>query len=137
MNKPEPNFDRDYKNGRQGELLVDGLIKALESGDCRIEVKKKSYIDAKFYVETECFSKKTRIYQPSGINNTASEFWAFVIADTEIVVFIPTAVLKRFVFHPSSETKAENNGSNPTRGKLINLPAILAILRSEIQQRLF
>lgn len=123
--KAEPRFDIDYAYGRQGELLIGDFLKAIASGNGRVEVKRKRYLDLDFYVETHCDKGRSGTFLPSGISVTHADMWAFVIGDTNVTVLIPTDELRAMLDDPSTRPKSEDNGSCPTRGKLVNLGALL------------
>jgi hypothetical protein len=123
--RAEPRFDIDLAYGRQGELQISDYLTWLAEGNGRIEVKRKRYIDLNFYVEMQCDKGRTGVYLPSGISITTAEAWAFPIADTGIAVIIPTNELRSMLEDPSTYDREERDGSCPTRGKLVNLGALL------------
>lgn len=123
--KAEPRFDRDYTYGRQGELQIGEFLDWVASGNGQVEVKRKRFLDVAFYVETHCDKGRRGVYQPSGILVTTSKAWAFVIGDTGIAVLFPVEELRRMLDDPSTRDREERDGSCPTRGKLINLCALL------------
>lgn len=127
----EPRFDLDYAYGRQGELLVGDYLAQLANGQSQIEVKRKSYVDANFYVETECDKGRTGTFHPSGLSTSEAETWAFVIADTRIVLLVPCELLRKAVAHKSAIRKEEKDGSCPTHGFLINIGLLLNLAKAE------
>jgi hypothetical protein len=74
----------------QGENLVDTLL----TGGKTIEVKTdfKWINTGNLYVETECWYMSTNSWQPSGLSVTKAEYWAFVLADS--VLMVPTKLLR-------------------------------------------
>ena len=125
----EPRFDLDYKYGRQGELQVADFLNWLASGNGRVEVKRKRILDFELYIETECDKGRTGYFEPSGINVSEAEAYAFVVADTGISLVIPTQLLKKAIRHRSARPKEERDGSCPTRGFLVNLAAVMAVAK--------
>lgn len=123
--KAEPRFDIDYKFGRQAELKIEELLHWIADGSKEVEVKRKRYLDLWFYVETHCDKGKRGEYLPSGINVTTAQVWAFVIGDTGLSVLFPTDLLQIMIGDSSSRDREEHDGSCPTRGKLVNLGALL------------
>lgn len=121
----EPRFDLDYAYGREGEIQIDQLLQWIVSGNGQVEVKRKSYLDLNFYVETHCDKGLAGVYQPSGISVTTASVWAFVLGDTGISVLVPSDTLRAMLDDASSEDKEETHGSCPTRGKLIRLAVLL------------
>lgn len=132
MNGHEPRWDHDVAYGKQGELQTMNLLEWIARGNGRLETKIKRYLDFDFYVETECFSQRTRRYELSGINKTEAHAYLFHLADTGLAVFIPTRLLRLAICHPTVRRKEERDGLNPTRGALVNLAAILAAAKSEV-----
>lgn len=122
----EPRFDRDYPYGRQGELLVDGTIAALRSGQVRVEDKRKRRPDNMFYVEFEHDPGRTGTYRPSGISTTEAELYAFVIENTGVVVFVPTVRLRAAFDRGCGKSAKENDGSCPTHGRLLSFNELIA-----------
>lgn len=125
----EPRFDRDYRYGRQGELLVADLLTALAGGQGRVEVKRKRRLDSWLYVELmqDPGGTGTR-WKDSGLNVTESEWWAHDVADTGVVIFLPTDFLRWVIRrtdhgHPREET----DGNNPTRGRLLRVGWLLDV----------
>lgn len=125
--KAEPRFDLDLAYGRQAELQIRDFLDWVAAGNGRVEVKRKRYLDHRFYVETHCDYAARGEYRPSGINATTAVVWAFVIGDTGIHVAIPTEILKAAV--GQGRDVEERDGTCPTRGKLIDFAALLWRLR--------
>jgi hypothetical protein len=88
----QPDFDIDRQYGDEGEGTVR---RALDLSDKRIDVKRKRYADDKFYVELEHDPGARGQFRPSGLTRTRADYFAYVIADTGIIVLFPTEVLRR------------------------------------------
>jgi len=127
--KAEPRFDLDATYGGQGELQIADYLDWIARGNGRVEVKRKRILDLFFYVETHCDKGRRGVYEPSGILGTTAAVWAFVIGDTGIAVLVPTDLLKASLGHPSVRDKEEKDGQCPTRGRLVNLAALLDTYR--------
>jgi hypothetical protein len=125
ISKAEPRFDRDLTYGKQGELLIGTFLEWIANGNGRVEVKRKRYLDLDFYIETHCDKGKTGEYTLSGISVTTAEMWAFVIGESGISVMVPTVELRLMLEDPSTRDRSESDGNCPTRGKLVNLGALL------------
>lgn len=111
----EPRFDLDQEYGEQGEDLV-ALVRSLFG---RIETKRKRYGDFRFYVEIAQRPKDSLEYKGSGINTSEADYWAYVIADTGVIVMVPREVLKAAAARaPDAE---ERDGDNPTKGRLVSV----------------
>ena len=131
--KPEPRFDIDVEWGGQGELLICDYLDWIAKGNGRVEVKTKRYIDLKFYIETHCDKGRRGRFEPSGINVTTAQVWAFPIGESGIAVLIPVDEIKIALDHCSTEDKEEHDGSCPTRGKLINFYHLVKEHRARCQ----
>jgi hypothetical protein len=121
----EPRFDRDYAYGRQGELLVDGLLAALDRGDARVETKRKGIRDCVVYVELEQNAFGRGEWKPSGAAKTEAEAWVYVVADTDIMFVIPLARIRR-ALDLGLGTPSSCDSDNPTRGVLLNVGLLLS-----------
>lgn len=121
----EPRFDIDLQYGKQGEMQVGELLDWITEPDGKMEVKRKRILDHRVYVETHCDKGRRGIYKPSGISVTTACVWSFVVADTGIVLTIPTNFLREMLNDPSSKDKEERDGNCPTRGKLVDICVLL------------
>lgn len=111
----DPNWDIDLRFGKEGEQFVLDLL----SIDAEtVEIKRKRYLDFRFYVETHQLPDRATEYQPSGIQTTKADYWAYVIGETGVVVFVPTEHLKRAARNAPKKRGGER-GDNPTRGRLV------------------
>src|SRR5262245_49315002 len=123
MNRPDWDLDREY--GEEGEQTLRGILRLAND---RVEVKRKRRVDDGFYVETEQRPSGAITYKPSGIATTQAEYFAYVIADTGIVVLVPTPVLKAACVQGSFAE--EKDGDNPTRGWLVRFGQLLSLKRA-------
>lgn len=82
----QKNFDLDLEYGQQGENHVLSLL----NGAKKVEVKtdKFAHYTQRLSIEYKYKGK------PSGISTTEADYWAFLIPQTQTVIFIPTAKLK-------------------------------------------
>lgn len=130
MTQREPRWDVDFAYGRRAEPAIQRLLTWIATGNGKAEIKRKRYLDDSFYVETHCNYGRRGEYVPSGISTTRSVVWAYLIAETGCVVVFPVVHLRAMLTHPSTTDKAEDDGENPTRGRLINLRAMMQAFRS-------
>jgi hypothetical protein len=93
VSKYEPRWDFTVGYGEDGEKTVAELLHIPDGS--HIEVKRKSYVDDKFYVELEQSPHATGDFKPSGLRTTEADYWAFLIADTGVVVLVPTTLLQK------------------------------------------
>ena len=113
--------------GKDGEAYARHVGEALAAGEQRAEVKRKSRKDLGFYIETEQNARNRGQWKQGGINATPAEFYAYVIADTGILVVLPTTTVRRAVESGLGRPAQEADGDNPTRGRLIHLQALLTL----------
>ena len=120
-------FDLDRRYGEAGELETLGILKPGST----YEVKHKTFVDDLFYVEYEQLphhSVEAGIYKPSGIAISTADYWAFVIADTGVVVIVPRERLQavaRLSYKIPDRRKETNDSDNPTRGVLVAFKELL------------
>jgi hypothetical protein len=122
------DFDLDYRNGVQGENLVNTLL----TGGKTVEVKTdfKWVNTGNLYIETECWYVSANSWQPSGLSVTKAEYWAFVLAES--VLIVPTKLLRLAVEiegHPISCQIPPNQ----SRGYLIKPELLLQTNRKNPQ----
>lgn len=129
--KAEPRFDRDLGYGQQGELLINEYLEWIARKNGRVEIKRKTRLDWYVYVETRCDKGRTGTYQPSGINVSTADAWAFVFGDTGIALFVPADVIKGAFRQGFGKALQEHDGSCPTHGRLFNLQDFIAASQAE------
>jgi len=125
----EPRFDLDVKYGGQGELQIGDFLEWIAQGNGRVEVKRKSYLDLKFYIETHHDVGARGTFTPSGISVSTSACWCFVLDDTGIHIAVPTDLIRDALTEKSSTPKQQLLGSVPTRGMLIDFCVLLYRLK--------
>jgi hypothetical protein len=116
------DFDLDFSNGKEGEDLVEGILKDILTGTIEVKRDNKWVKTGNIYIETECFFQTSGMYEPSGLSVTKASHWAFVLEN--FVLILPTEDLKEIVAvegHPIS-TDIE---PNPTKGFLIKIDNII------------
>ena len=82
----EKNFDIDLQYGNNGEQLVLSLL----NGGKKIEVKtdRMAHKTGNIAIEFRCRGKL------SGIATSEADYWALVLADGSLTLFIKTEILK-------------------------------------------
>lgn len=118
-----PHWDLDVPYGEDGERVANEVIGWLFESDPRVEVKRKRRLDDWIYVELaqDPGGTGTR-WRESGLNVTKADLWAFIIADTGIVLFFPTDLLRWAVRRTDAgKSCAETDGNNPTEGRLFRI----------------
>jgi hypothetical protein len=80
------NFDIDLRYGNEGEELVLQLL----NGGKKVEVKtdRMAHITGNVAIEFRCRGRL------SGIATSEADYWALVLKNNELVIFIKTEVLK-------------------------------------------
>jgi len=119
----QPDFDHDRVYGEQGEALVERLRSLALAGS--IETKRKRYPDSQFYIELAHRPRGRSEYVKSGLNVTRSDYLAYVVGDSGVVVFFPTRLIRQYLRQNNGVPASERDGGNPTKGRLISLDAFL------------
>jgi hypothetical protein len=122
------DFDLDYSFGLVGESLVNDLL----TGGKRVEVKRdrKWWTTGNIFVEVECWYNASQSWEASGLTVTKAEYWAFVLAES--VLIVPTKLLRLAVEiegHPISCQIPPNQ----SRGYLIKPELLLQTNRKNPQ----
>lgn len=122
----EPRFDIDLAHGEAAESWVEDLV---VGGAKRGEVKSDRMFPktGNMYVEYECRGRDG-IWRPSGLATTKSELWFHILGDTGVALVISTDRLKaacRQMFR-QGRLAEEKDGSNPTKGVLVNVVDFVA-----------
>lgn len=125
----QPGWDVDYPYGQAAEINVRQLLHWIATGNGQAEVKRKRMLDLNFYVETHCDKGRRGDYAPSGISISTADVWAYVLGDTGVTVVMPIEHVRRMLDHVTTRDRAEEDGSCPTKGKLISLAALLYELK--------
>lgn len=126
MNGSGPAFDFDLAYGEDGERRAASVLGWLLDGDARVEVKTKRRTDDWLYVETEQDPGGTgTLWRPSGIATTEAPHWAYVVAETGILIVVPARALRWSVTNGVGRDKECRDGDNPTRGQLLRFARIL------------
>lgn len=120
----EKNFDIDLRYGNNGEELVLSLL----NGGQKIEVKtdRMSHKTGNIAVEFRCRGKL------SGIATSEADYWAFVLNDGKLTLFIKTESL-RDIARLYYEKGYVKQGGDDYASELIILP--LKLLIDEINNR--
>jgi hypothetical protein len=121
-----PDWDIDYADGAQSELVVADLRRALQEG--RVEVKSdRRFIETgNIYVETECNYPRGG-WRRTGISNpdTAPQ-WVYVLRDTGIALVFDVETLRRMAYDPGCSWASQcRQGGHPTRGRLVKVSAAM------------
>ena len=117
-----PAFDLDLPYGAAGEELARSVLGWVLNGHARVEVKRKRRVDGLLYVELmqDPGGTGTR-WRQSGLNTTEADLWAYVVADTGVLIVLPTDLLRWAVRTDAGRPCAETDGDNPTQGRLFHI----------------
>jgi hypothetical protein len=123
------HFDLDMERGRQGELWIENIRKALSEYSALIEVKTDFWypISERFYIEYQCRGRDMK-WRPSGIETTRAALWAIVWGAHAGMTVVEVAWLRRAVERAREDLRnhiSMDYGENPTRGILVYMPHIL------------
>lgn len=123
----QPDFDIDLAYGEAGESWVHDVVGGATKG----EVKRDGLFPStgNIYVEYQCRGRDG-IWRPSGIAETKSELWFHILGDTGAALVMSTARLKDYCrpLVRLGKTAEEKDGSNPTKGVLVNVVDFVASL---------
>lgn len=72
------NWDIDFSNGKQGEDLVEGLLKDILTGTIEVKRDMRWIQTGNIYIETECFYNTSGEWEASGLSVTQATHWAFI-----------------------------------------------------------
>jgi hypothetical protein len=120
-----PDFDLDLGRGKQAELRIGDILSWLAAGNGRVEVKRKEFLDLDFYIEQEHDPGNRGDWRASGITTSKADVWIVMIGDTDVSVLFPTSLIRLMLTHSTTRDRQCKRGSCQTRGKLINLGALL------------
>lgn len=121
----EPRFDIDLPWGKVGEDFIEALLTQAENDDrLTVEVKRKTYMDDRFYVETHQDPGGRGRFKPSGIQTSTAAYWAFVIMDTGVTIIAPRRAWREAAKAAAGRPQ-ERDGDNPTKGRLISVAELL------------
>jgi len=120
--RPEPDFDIDLVSGKQAELWVLDIQRAL-SGNGQIEVKapRPWLKEQSFYVEYECHLRAG--WRKSGIATTKAKVWFIKFGSLPGGLVVETEWLRRaarLAFQRGNK-KHCMRGSHPTRAVVVSL----------------
>ncbi len=88
----QPDFDFTLEYGQGGEDLTWQVLHMPHKS--RIEVKRKTYVDDEFYLEVRHDPGRRGRWAPSGLATTKADWYAFVVADTGVILLVPTELLR-------------------------------------------
>jgi hypothetical protein len=116
----QPEWDRDYRRGQQGELFLDEIVRGMRDGTVEVKTDDRAVDTGNLYIETECLRQGE--YKPSGLATTKAQVWLFVVGGFSITV--PTVHLRRW--EQRSRKASCDVGSHPTRGFVLPLNQLIA-----------
>lgn len=121
----DKRFDITYNYGAKAEKFIGSILELVDRGDVKIEVKRKSREDGKFYVELEADPGGSGRFQPSGLTTTEADLWAFVVGGTGVAFWATPKQLRTAIDRNYGFPAKERVGSCPTRGRLLDFYDIL------------
>lgn len=130
----EPRWDRPRTKSRADQVgeLGEAVVKHF-SHDGAYEVKTDQWTSksGQLFVEAESFMQRTGRYEPSGIQTSEAEYWAFVIGGQPDGTEPGDVILARprdriaSLCRGRTLVDANTNGANPTRGYYLPLAEFL------------
>jgi hypothetical protein len=123
----ERRWDFTAAQGDQGELFARWAADGLRSG-ASLEVKtdNASWQTGNVYIEYECLVSGQWVASGIDAKHTQSEVWAHVVVGPT-VIFAPTEYV-RYVAKQQGKPMRLDEGSHPTRGYVVPIPAFVAAL---------
>lgn len=122
MSRREPNFDIDLEIGKQAELWVKDLRKALVEQRVEVKAPKPFLREQSAYVEYSQLRRNG--WELSGIATTTSPLYLFTFGDLPGGLVVETQWLKRAARRAYRNPKQRREcvrGSHPTKGVVISL----------------
>jgi hypothetical protein len=120
-----PDWDADFAYGKQGELLWRGYAEGIANGNVEVKHDRRVTTTGNLYIEVECYYANG--WRGTGPADRKAQAWAFILGDSGITLFIPTAALLELIAgKPVIEMM---RGSHPTHGVLLPIPHVLAWIR--------
>lgn len=127
----EPGFDLDLEYGQQAELFVADIAEAIKNGMVEVKRDARWHQTGNLYVEYEC--KRAGEFRASGIKTSDADLWAFVLGDTDAVLFLTRGTLRELcleLYKQDSFYRVETTrGSHPTKGVKVPLGHLIDWLR--------
>ena len=119
----EPDFDIDAEVGRQGELWILSIRKALQEGRVEVKTDEMASRTQNIYIEDQCCRRDG--WQPSGIATTEADAWVHVLVSGKFA-FLFSVEFLRELYTRQGRPQSCDRGSHPTRGKIIPIGSIIA-----------
>lgn len=117
-----PEYDNDEEYGEDGERIAREVLGWTLTRSPRVEVKRKRRLDDWLYVELLQDPGATgRCWKQSGLNITTADLWAYVVADSGVLLYFPTDLLRWAIRTDAGKPCAETDGDNPTEGRLLRV----------------
>lgn len=125
----QPDFDIDQQVGRQGELWVTNIIRALLEGRSEVKTEEAALRYGNLYVEFQCLRRGR--WRWSGIATTKAEVWVSIPIPDGMAIVISTERLRSIV-KPKwlrGDIKECVRGSHPTRGVTVPIRDLFDLVR--------
>lgn len=116
------DWDIQYKKGQIGENLLKSIMETIE-----VKTDYKWKDTKNIYVETSCFYKKTKKFEPSGLSVSKAKYYSFVLPNNNnemLVISVPKNVLERAINKYGKKIEC-NWSENMSKGYLIKLSHII------------
>jgi hypothetical protein len=120
----EPSFDIDAEVGRQGELFVLDVADSLKHGRGEVKNQQKALTTGNVWIEYHCLRRN----QPSGIDATSADYWAFTFGIPPAIALVAETQLVRDVHERALRegySRSMTRGSHPTKGTVVPTGSLL------------
>lgn len=124
----EPDWDLDREEGERNESLIQRLRNGLLSETIEAKIDRISPSTGNVFIEMMC--NQANGWQPSGLQKTKANGWAFTLGETVktagAVIVVPTERMRAFAMPLWEQGKyvkemKPTRGSHPTRGIVVPL----------------
>ena len=121
-----PDFDVDNRRGAVGENLVGTVLEAAALSTIEVKTDWGAWRTGNHYVETWQQGRDGE-WRPSGLNTTKASWWAIAGPTGRGLLIVPVELLRELAAEaPESAQPISSSSTSATRGRLVQLEAIVA-----------
>lgn len=135
MNK-QPAFDVDYRRGLIGENLVGTFLEALAGSLIEVKTDFRVLETGNVFVETHQYpASQQEIYEPSGINVTAAEWYCIAgPSGNGFIAIKKDALMALTIQAPRADVQNVDVKSNKSRGRLVKITDLIQTIYKKENQ---
>lgn len=133
--KFQPAFDIDYRRGLIGENLVGTFLESLAGSTIEVKTDFRAWETGNVYIETHQWREGETEPRQSGINTSEADWYVFAGPDAPGFIAIRRDDLIPLVLNaPAVQINKANLNSNQTRGRLVAIRDIVAVIYRKATQ---